>query len=73
MAYVPLLLSLLAVDLLAAISPGPNLVLVTQAAVRRSTLRHRQTLAQSHGWSRDDRIRRPTDVGARLRLKTLER
>lgn len=34
--YTSLLLSLLAVDLLAAISPGPNFVLVTQAAVRRS-------------------------------------
>lgn len=36
MTYVPLLLSLLAVDLLAAISPGPNFVVVTQAAINRS-------------------------------------
>jgi threonine efflux protein len=36
MAYIPLLLSLLAVDLLAAISPGPNFVVVTQAAIRRT-------------------------------------
>ncbi len=35
MAYVPILLSLLAVDLLAAISPGPNFVLVTQTAIHR--------------------------------------
>lgn len=34
--YVPLLLSLFAVDLLAAMSPGPNFVLVTQTAVTRS-------------------------------------
>jgi threonine efflux protein len=39
MAYIYLLLSLLAVDLLAAISPGPNFVVVTQAAVNR-TRRH---------------------------------
>lgn len=32
--HAPLLLSLLAVDLLAAISPGPNFVVVTQAALR---------------------------------------
>jgi len=36
MTNVTLLLSLLAVDLLAAVSPGPNFVLVTQAAVQRS-------------------------------------
>ncbi len=36
MAYLTLLLSLMAVDLLAAISPGPNFVLVTQAAIHRS-------------------------------------
>lgn len=35
MRYVPLLLSLLAVDLLAAMSPGPNFVLVSQTAIRR--------------------------------------
>lgn len=39
MTYPYLLLSLLAVDLLAAISPAPNFVVVTQAAVRR-TRRH---------------------------------
>src|ERR687885_3042180 len=39
MTYPYLLLSLLAVDLLAAISPGPNFVVVTQAAIRR-TRRH---------------------------------
>ena len=39
MNYLYLLLSLLAVDLLAAISPGPNFVVVTQAAVKR-TRRH---------------------------------
>jgi threonine efflux protein len=37
--YFYLLLSLLAVDLLAAISPGPNFVLVTQTAIQR-TRRH---------------------------------
>jgi RhtB (resistance to homoserine/threonine) family protein len=36
MAYLPLLLSLLLVDLLAAMSPGPNFVLVAQAAIHRS-------------------------------------
>jgi RhtB (resistance to homoserine/threonine) family protein len=36
MTFVPLLLSLFAVDLLAAVSPGPNFVLVTQAAIQRS-------------------------------------
>lgn len=36
MAYFYLLLSLLAVDLLAAISPGPNFVVVTQAAINRT-------------------------------------
>lgn len=36
MSYLPLLLSLFVVDLLAAISPGPNFVLVTQAAIHRS-------------------------------------
>jgi threonine efflux protein len=35
MSYLPLLLSLLAVDLLAAISPGPNFVVVTQTAIQR--------------------------------------
>lgn len=35
-AYLALLLSLLAVDLLAAISPGPNFVVVTEAAVRHT-------------------------------------
>src|SRR5918911_516179 len=39
MTYFYLLLSLLAVDLLAAISPGPNFVVVTQAAVN-GTRRH---------------------------------
>ena len=39
MTYFYLLLSLLAVDLLAAISPGPNFVVVTQAAINR-TRRH---------------------------------
>jgi RhtB (resistance to homoserine/threonine) family protein len=39
MAYLYLLLSLLAVDLLAAISPGPNFVVVTQAAIN-GTRRH---------------------------------
>lgn len=39
MIYVYLLLSLLAVDLLAAISPGPNFVVVTQTAIQR-TRRH---------------------------------
>jgi RhtB (resistance to homoserine/threonine) family protein len=34
--YIYLLLSLLAVDLLAAISPGPNFVLVTQTAIQRT-------------------------------------
>jgi len=34
--YVPLLLSLLAVDVLAAISPGPNFVLVMQTSIRSS-------------------------------------
>src|SRR5437867_3461764 len=33
MTYLPLLLSLLAVDLLAAISPGPNFLVVAQAAI----------------------------------------
>jgi threonine efflux protein len=36
MTYVPLLLSLFAVDMLAAISPGPNFVLVTETAIRRT-------------------------------------
>jgi len=36
MTYLPLLLSLLAVDLLAAMSPGPNFVVVAQAAIRKS-------------------------------------
>jgi threonine/homoserine/homoserine lactone efflux protein len=36
MTYVNLLLSLLAVDLLAAVSSSPNFVLVTQAAIHRS-------------------------------------
>lgn len=36
MDHLPLLVSLLVVDLLAAISPGPNLVVVTQAALHRS-------------------------------------
>ena len=36
MPYLALLLSLVAVDLLAAISPGPNFVLVTHAAVHRT-------------------------------------
>ena len=36
MHYTYLLLSLLAVDLLAAISPGPNFVVVTQAAIHRT-------------------------------------
>lgn len=36
MAYLYLLLSLFAVDLLAAASPGPNFVVVTQAAVTRT-------------------------------------
>lgn len=36
MVYFYLLLSLFAVDLLAAISPGPNFVVVTQAAVSRT-------------------------------------
>lgn len=36
MAYLPLLLSLAAVDLLAAISPGPNSILVAQAAIHRN-------------------------------------
>ena len=35
--YVTLLLSLFIVDLLAAISPGPNFVLVTQTAIHRTT------------------------------------
>jgi RhtB (resistance to homoserine/threonine) family protein len=35
-AYVPTLLSLLVVDLLAAISPGPNFVVVTQTALARA-------------------------------------
>jgi threonine efflux protein len=39
MGYFPFLGSLLAVDLLAAMSPGPNFVLVTQTAIRR-TPRH---------------------------------
>jgi threonine efflux protein len=39
MDHLPLLLSLVAVDLLAAMSPGPNFVLVTQTAVTR-TFRH---------------------------------
>jgi threonine efflux protein len=37
--YVELLLSLLAVDLLAAMSPGPNFVLVTQTAIQQSSRR----------------------------------
>jgi threonine efflux protein len=36
MTYLPLFLSLFAVDLLAAMSPGPNFVLVTQSAVHQS-------------------------------------
>lgn len=36
MDHLPLLVSLLVVDLLAAISPGPNFVVVTQAALHRS-------------------------------------
>jgi threonine efflux protein len=36
MAYFYLLLSLMAVDLLAAISPGPNFVVVTQTAIHRT-------------------------------------
>ena len=36
MSYLPLLLSLFAVDLLAEMTPGTNFVLVTQSAVRRS-------------------------------------
>lgn len=36
MIYLYLLLSLLAVDLLAAMSPGPNFVVVTQAAIHRT-------------------------------------
>jgi threonine efflux protein len=39
MTYVPVLLSLFAIDLLAAMSPGPNFVLVTQSAIHR-TSRH---------------------------------
>ena len=39
MGYFPFLGSLLAVDLLAAMSPGRNFVLVTQTAIRR-TPRH---------------------------------
>jgi len=39
MGYLPFLGSLLAVDLLAAMSPGRNFVLVTQTAIRR-TPRH---------------------------------
>ena len=35
MSYVPVLLSLVAVDLAAAMSPGPNFVLVTQTAIDR--------------------------------------
>ena len=35
--YLPLFLSLFVVDTLAAISPGPNFVLVTQTAVQRTT------------------------------------
>jgi RhtB (resistance to homoserine/threonine) family protein len=34
MTYLPLLLSLAAVDLLAAVSPGPNFLVVAQAALR---------------------------------------
>ncbi|HEY3054643.1 MAG TPA: LysE family transporter [Thermoanaerobaculia bacterium] len=37
MSYLPLLLSLFAVDLLAAMSPGPNFLLVTQTAIQRGT------------------------------------
>jgi threonine efflux protein len=37
MSYTALLLSLFVVDILAAISPGPNFVLVTQTAIHRST------------------------------------
>src|SRR5438552_2216336 len=36
MTYVPFLLSLFAVDLLAAMSPGPNFVLVSQTAIHRT-------------------------------------
>jgi threonine efflux protein len=36
MVYLYLLLSLLAVDLLAAISPGPNFVVVTQTAIKQT-------------------------------------
>lgn len=36
MSYLALLLSLFVVDILAAISPGPNFVLVTQTAIQRS-------------------------------------
>jgi RhtB (resistance to homoserine/threonine) family protein len=36
-SYLPLLLSLFAVDLLAAMSPGPNMLLVTQTAIQRGT------------------------------------
>ena len=37
MSYLALLLSLFVVDILAAIRPGPNFVLVTQTAIQRST------------------------------------
>jgi threonine efflux protein len=37
MSYAALLLSLFVVDILAAMSPGPNFVLVTQTAIQRST------------------------------------
>ena len=37
MSYTALLLSLFVVDILAAMSPGPNFVLVTQTAVQRTT------------------------------------
>ena len=36
MSYLPLLFSLIAVDLLAAMSPGPNFVLVTRTAIQQT-------------------------------------
>ncbi len=36
MSYLPLLLSLFLVDLVAAMSPGPNFALVTHSAVHRT-------------------------------------
>lgn len=36
LSYLPLLVSLVAVDLLAAMTPGPNFVLVTQMAMQRT-------------------------------------